>query len=191
LHGLPRSGSCTKPSSSLQNSRKESPAARLPVRGPISPTFCLTPRSSFLSSDPKDEDYLAVAEAAARAGGAVLNAWAGKFTVSEKGPADLVTEADVASQEAIYEVLQTRFPQHGFLGEEGLQSTSAQEKFRWLIDPLDGTSNYVHRFPYYAVSIALEHRGRLEAGVIYDPTRDELFAARRGRGATVNGAPLR
>jgi len=144
-----------------------------------------------LSSDPKDEDYLAVAEAAARAGGAVLNAWAGKFTVSEKGPADLVTEADVASQEAIYEVLQTRFPQHGFLGEEGLQSTSAQEKFRWLIDPLDGTSNYVHRFPYYAVSIALEHRGRLEAGVIYDPTRDELFAARRGRGATVNGAPLR
>src|SRR5262245_8077992 len=152
---------------------------------------CLMPRSSFLSSDPTDDDYLALAEAAARAGGAVLKAWAGKFTVSEKGPADLVTEADLASQAAIYEVLQARFPRHGFLGEAGLHSTSVHEEFRWLIDPLDGTSNYVHRFPYYAVSIALEHRGRLEAGVIYDPTRDELFAARRGRGATVNGVPLR
>src|SRR5262249_48612531 len=147
--GLLRSGSYTSPSSSLKNSREASWAARLLVRGPTSPMCCLMPRSSFLSSDPTDDDYLALAEAAARAGDAVLKAWAGKFTVSEKGPADLVTEADLASQAAIYEVLQARFPRHGFLGEEGLHSTSVHEEFRWLIDPLDGTSNYVHRFPYY------------------------------------------
>lgn len=136
-------------------------------------------------------DYLAAAESAARAGGAVLQEWAGKFTVSEKGPADLVTEADVASQTAIHQVLSARFPGHGFLGEEGLKSGGDDGQFRWIIDPLDGTSNYVHRFPYYAVSIGLEHRGTLEVGVIYDPTRDELFAAQRGRGASVNGTPLK
>lgn len=144
-----------------------------------------------MSSKDGDDDYLGVAEAAARAGGAVLLEWAGKFTVSEKGPADLVTEADVASQNAIHAVLRSRFPEHGFLGEEGLKSAGRLAEFRWLIDPLDGTSNYVHRFPYYAVSIGLERDGRLEAGVIYDPTRNELFAARRGGGAFVNGVPLR
>src|SRR5262249_25018078 len=100
-------------------------------------------------------------------------------------------EADVASQTAIHHVLSGRFPGHGFLGEEGLKSGGADGQFRWIIDPLDGTSNYVHRFPYYAVSIALEHRGELAVGVIYDPMRDELFAAQRGRGAWVNGAPLK
>lgn len=138
-----------------------------------------------------DSDFLGAAERAARAGGAVLEEWAEKFTVSEKGPADLVTEADVASQTAIYDILHAQFPEHGFLGEEGLRAKSANGEYRWIIDPLDGTSNYVHRFPYYAVSIALEHRGRLEAGVIFDPTRNEMFAAQRGAGATVNGRRLR
>jgi myo-inositol-1(or 4)-monophosphatase len=135
-------------------------------------------------------ELIVVAEAAARAAGAVLLDWAGKFTVSEKGPADLVTEADVAAQTAIHTLLHARFPEHGFLGEEGLVAPPGEGEFRWVIDPLDGTSNYVHRFPYYAVSIGLEHKNELVGGVIYDPTRDEMFSAARGAGATLNGAPI-
>jgi myo-inositol-1(or 4)-monophosphatase len=134
---------------------------------------------------------LAAAEEAARAAGRILQDWAGRFTVSEKGPADLVTEADVASQRAIYQILQARFPDHGFLGEEGLDSAPDGAEYRWIIDPLDGTSNYVHRFPYYAVSIGLEHRGQLVAGVILDPTRGEMFSAALGQGATLDGRTIR
>lgn len=132
-----------------------------------------------------------IAEEAARLGGEVLREWAEKFTVSEKGPADLVTEADIASQTAIHDFIHARYPTHDFLGEEGLSKTSGGSGFRWIIDPLDGTSNYVHRFPYYAVSIGVEHRGELVVGVIYDPNRDELFAAVRGGGAVLNGLPIR
>jgi myo-inositol-1(or 4)-monophosphatase len=132
-----------------------------------------------------------VAEEAARIGGDVLREWSEKFTVSEKGPADLVTEADIASQTAIHEFIHTRYPQHSFLGEEGLSKNSGESGFRWIIDPLDGTTNYVHRFPYYAVSIGVEHHGELVVGVIYDPNRDELFAAVRGGGSTLNGQPMR
>lgn len=137
-----------------------------------------------------EADFLRVAEQAARTAGQILEDWAGRFTVSEKGPADLVTEADVASQTAIHRILSERFPDHGFVGEEGLLTAPGESDYRWIIDPLDGTSNYVHRFPYYAVSIGLERRGQLVAGVIYDPTRDELFAARRGAGATLDGRPI-
>lgn len=135
-------------------------------------------------------EFLSVAAEAARAAGRILQDWAGRFTVSEKGPADLVTEADVASQAAIHEILHTRFPDHGFLGEEGLNS-SPDAEYRWIIDPLDGTSNYVHRFPYYAVSIGLARRGKLVAGVILDPTRGEMFSAALGHGATLDGRPIR
>ncbi|HUG89182.1 MAG TPA: inositol monophosphatase family protein [Planctomycetaceae bacterium] len=136
-------------------------------------------------------DFLPTAEEAARAAGRVLEDWAGRFTVSEKSPANLVTEADFASQEAIHALIRERYPDHGFLGEEGLARTGRDAAYRWIIDPLDGTSNYVHRFPYYAVSIALEHAGELCVGVILDPTRDEMFAAVRGEGARLNGRPLR
>ncbi|HLJ12543.1 MAG TPA: inositol monophosphatase family protein, partial [Planctomycetaceae bacterium] len=88
-----------------------------------------------------DAEFLSVAVAAAHVAGQILQEWAGKFTVSEKGPADLVTEADLASQEAIYRILHERFPDHGFLGEEGLSSSPAGADYRWIIDPLDGTSN--------------------------------------------------
>jgi myo-inositol-1(or 4)-monophosphatase len=135
-------------------------------------------------------EFLATAEKAARTAGRILQDWAGRFTVSEKGPADLVTEADVASQEAIYGILHERFPDHGFVGEEGLRTGPREAVYRWIIDPLDGTSNYVHRFPYYAVSIGLECRGELVVGVIYDPTRQELFAAGKGAGATLDGRPI-
>lgn len=137
------------------------------------------------------EEFLNAAEQAARAGGQILRDWSQKFTVSEKGPADLVTEADVASQAAIYQQLNSRFPDHGFLGEESLQQSAGASGYRWVIDPLDGTSNYVHGFPYYAVSIGLQHNRELLVGVVYDPTRDELFAAVRGQGATLNGRRLR
>jgi myo-inositol-1(or 4)-monophosphatase len=136
-------------------------------------------------------EYVEAASHAARQAGQVLRDWAEKFTVSEKGPADLVTEADVAAQKAIFDVLHTRYPDHGFLGEEGLLESGGNSGCRWIIDPLDGTSNYVHRFPYYCVSIGLECQGKIVAGVIYDPTRDELFAASRGRGATLNGRSLK
>jgi myo-inositol-1(or 4)-monophosphatase len=132
-------------------------------------------------------EYVPAAEEAARVAGRILRDWAGRFTVSEKGPADLVTEADVASQTAIHQILHERFPDHGFLGEEGLSTATGAGNFRWVIDPLDGTSNYVHGFPYYAVSIGLEFRGELTAGVIYDPTRDEMFSAALGEGARLNG----
>jgi len=137
-------------------------------------------------------EFLSVAQDAARAAGRILQDWAGRFTVSEKGPADLVTEADVASQVEIYRILHEHFRDHGFLGEEqGLNTPPVGTEFRWIIDPLDGTSNYVHRFPYYAVSIGLEHRGIPLVGVIHDPTRDETFAAAAGCGATLNGQPIR
>jgi myo-inositol-1(or 4)-monophosphatase len=136
-------------------------------------------------------EYVTVAEEAARVAGRILLDWAGRFTVSEKGPADLVTEADVASQTAIHGILHERFPDHGFLGEEGLSTASGAGEFRWIIDPLDGTSNYVHGFPYYAVSIGLECQCELVAGVIYDPTRDEMFTAARGEGAMLNSRPIR
>ncbi len=137
-----------------------------------------------------DEIYLRTAIEAARAGGAALRYWVQKFSVREKGPANLVTEADLAAQDAIVGCLRARFADHGFLGEEGLDESPRGEPFRWIIDPLDGTSNYVHGFPYYAVSIGLAHRGEIVLGVVFDPTRDELFTAQRGGGAVLNERPI-
>src|SRR5258708_39349776 len=90
----------------------------------------------------------------------------------------------------MYRVRNERLPGQGLVGEEGLLTHAGGSDCRWIIDPLDGTSNYVHRFPYYAVSIGLECRGELVAGVIYDPTRKELFVARQGAGATLDNRPL-
>ena len=139
-------------------------------------------------SDPKA--YLRICEQAARAGGQVLRDWAGKINAREKGPADLVTEADVASQETIRDLLLGAFPGHGFLGEENASIPSRDDGYRWIVDPLDGTTNYVHGIPFYCVSIALEQRGRLVAGTVYDPVADACFSAAAGCGATLNGAPL-
>jgi myo-inositol-1(or 4)-monophosphatase len=135
---------------------------------------------------------LQTAEGAARLGGLVLQQWRTKFTAREKSPSNLVTEADVASQRAIFDYIHERYPSHCFLGEEDLTHVAAPEASpcRWIVDPLDGTSNYVHGFPYYAVSVALEERGELIAGAIYDPNRDEMFSAATGQGATLNGRPI-
>jgi len=128
---------------------------------------------------------------AALLGGKILQDWRGRFSVREKSRANLVTEADEASQQAIYDYIHDRFPEHGFLGEEGLEENPRNSEFQWIIDPLDGTSNYVHGFPYYAVSIALERSGELLVGVIHDPNRQDMFTAVAEGGAFLNGEPIR
>lgn len=140
------------------------------------------------------EKLLQAAVDAAHLGGRILQDWKGRFTVREKSRANLVTEADEASQAAIVSHLKSLFPDHGFLGEENLncrQEGTRESSAFWIIDPLDGTSNYVHGFPYFGVSIALYMDGRLQTGVIFDPSRHETFAASAGAGATLNGASLR
>lgn len=136
------------------------------------------------------------AEEAARLGADRLEEWRTKFSVREKGPADLVTEADLASQKAIITYLQAQHPTHAFVGEEdgaakGHQSLAAGASPTWIIDPLDGTVNYVHDCPAYCVSIGLLVRGELVVGVIFDPRLQEMFSAAKGEGATLNGKPIR
>ena len=107
-----------------------------------------------------------------------------------KGEADLVTDADRASEELIVSRLHERWPEHSIVGEEGSRRTS-DSSYRWYVDPLDGTTNFAHGYPVFCVSIGLESAGVPQAGVLYDPTRDELFSAERGQGATLNGKPIR
>ncbi len=105
---------------------------------------------------------------------------------TKRSPIDLVTEVDRAAEKLICKTLKRRFPEFGFLGEEhGAHNEGAD--YRWIIDPIDGTMNFVHGIPLFGISIGLEHRGRLVAGVIYDPSRKELYTAIRGRGAYLNG----
>ncbi len=137
------------------------------------------------------DDLLASAIAAARlARGIHLHYQEKGFSIDTKsGPTDLVTQADHETEEALKAFLLERYPDHAFLGEEGGQDQEAA--YRWIVDPLDGTVNFAHRFPFFAVSIGLEVNGRLELGVVLDSSRDELFWAARGRGAFLNGRPLR
>jgi myo-inositol-1(or 4)-monophosphatase len=136
-------------------------------------------------------DFLSVAEYAARTAGKLLRDWTWQLDVREKGPSDLVTAADVASQELIQKILLGAFPSHGFLGEEKVSIAPDADGYRWIVDPLDGTTNYVRSIPAWAVSVALEQRGRIVAGVVYDPCRDECFTATAGGGAWLNGKPMR
>ena len=122
--------------------------------------------------------------------------WAGRFEVREKGPGDLVTQADLAAQKCLSEHLLGKFPDHDFLGEESDPATESaseggQSGYRWIVDPLDGTTNYVHGLPCYAVSVALEHAGQLVCGVIYDPVADDCFSAQQGGGAYLNGESIK
>jgi myo-inositol-1(or 4)-monophosphatase len=131
---------------------------------------------------------------AARKAGAIINRASNDLDlvkVASKGRSDFVTEVDRAAEEAIIGVLSTAYPQHAFLAEESGASDNDGAEFRWIIDPLDGTTNFIHGFPQYAVSIALEQRGVITQAVVYDPTRNELFTASRGRGAFLNDRRIR
>lgn len=134
---------------------------------------------------------------AARRAGNIINRASmdlDRLTVARKGPRDLVTEVDTAAESAIIEILQTAYPDHAILAEETGEhgrSGGAVPEYQWIIDPLDGTTNFLHGFPVYAVSIALQVKGKLELGVVYDPLRDELFTAERGGGAMMNNRRIR
>jgi myo-inositol-1(or 4)-monophosphatase len=130
----------------------------------------------------------------ARDAGRVLLEKAGRsLQVSNKGDINLVTEADLAAEKLIIERIRSRYPRHAILAEESGASveTGAASEWKWIIDPLDGTTNYAHGYPCFCVSIALERAGKIEIGVIYDPNLDELFAAERGQGATLNDRTIR
>jgi myo-inositol-1(or 4)-monophosphatase len=129
-------------------------------------------------------------EEAARVGGQVLLDHAGRVEAREKNPADLVTDADVASQRAIRDTLLAVFPHHGFLAEENESIPPGPDGLRWIVDPLDGTTNFVHGIPDYAVSIGLERAGELVVGVVYAPIHDECYLAAAGEGAFLNGRAL-
>lgn len=143
---------------------------------------------------------LAVAtKTALEAGKLLRNKWTGPRQISEKGFRDLVTDADLASQTLIVKMIQSHFPDHGFLVEEEDSDLSAAGPIIWVIDPVDGTTNYSHYVPIYCVSIAAIERQspqtnpdgpKILAGVIYDPMRDELFQATAEQGATLNGKKI-
>lgn len=136
-------------------------------------------------------ELLSVCEQAARAGAAELLKWRGRFQTRQKAPCDLVTDADLASELAVRGVIAARYPDHGILGEESAIASELDKPYCWVVDPLDGTTNYVHGFPCYGPSVAVSHQGQLLAGVVFDPERDECFAAARGQGAWLNGSPMR
>lgn len=141
--------------------------------------------------EPAFSRELAAAEAAAREAGALLRAMHGHVRdVRYKGLADLVTEADKASEALIAERLLAAFPGDSLLAEEGAGDGDLAAQRLWVVDPLDGTTNFAHGHPVFAVSIALMAGGATQVGVVYDPLRDELFAAVRGGRATRNGAPI-
>ena len=130
----------------------------------------------------------------ARAAGSILVQRLGAAKITNKGDIDLVTEADLASEQLIIERIRSYYPQHGILAEESGEAVLVEGRrsdWKWIVDPLDGTTNYAHGYPCFCVSIALEHAGVLELGVIYDPVRDEMFAAERGKGATLNSRTIR
>jgi myo-inositol-1(or 4)-monophosphatase len=138
--------------------------------------------------------YLEVCEEAVRRAGAVLVDRFGRVSARKKGPSDLVTEADFASQEVVRQTLHAAFPDHLLIGEEDAPSrrnSLPEAEFRWIVDPLDGTTNYVHRVPLFSVSLALEHRGRLLVGAVFNPISGECFTVAAEQGARLNGAPIR
>jgi len=144
----------------------------------------------------KDNRTLAVAIQAALAGGEVLKRFAKRrrsLRAWRKGPSDWVTQVDHASEEVIFKVIRRAFPDHAIRSEEStpFSQAGADVDGEWMVDPLDGTSNYMHGFPFYTVSVAFGRKGSCEVGAIYDPLHEELFTAQRGKGAWLNGRRIR
>ena len=137
---------------------------------------------------------LNVAVKAARRAGAIINRAArdgSALTVKSKNPNDFVTQVDEAAERAIIDVIRAAYPAHAILAEESGATPGEAPEYRWVIDPVDGTTNFIHGFPQYCVSIAVEHRGAAAHAVVYDPGRNELFTATRGRGAFLDDRRMR
>ncbi|MBI3806029.1 MAG: inositol monophosphatase [Nitrospirae bacterium] len=137
------------------------------------------------------DTLLSVATNAARQAGAVLTEYMRTgFRIEHKQIINLVTDADRQAEQRIIDVIHDAFPTHRILAEEGGLTEESPSRYKWVVDPLDGTTNFAHGFPAYCVSIGLECDGRGIIGVVYDPTRDELFTSQIGQGAYLNGAPI-
>jgi len=131
-------------------------------------------------------------ETAREAGQVLLEKFDRGISITKKGDINLVTEADLASESLIIEKIKSYYPKHSILAEEaGNVVIIGSSAWKWIIDPLDGTTNYAHGYPCFCVTVALEYEGEIVIGVTYDPTRNELFAAERGRGASLNNKPIR
>jgi myo-inositol-1(or 4)-monophosphatase len=146
-----------------------------------------------MHDDAQMQAFLDIATEAALAGGAILQSYWGKLeSIEEKGrPGDLLTEADKASEAAVLEVIHRHFPDHAVLAEESGAMGNSDTPFLWAIDPLDGTTNYAHQYPFFTVSIGLLIEGVPSLGVVFAPFFQELFRAARGLGATRNRQPMR
>lgn len=136
----------------------------------------------------RDKEFVPAAEAIAREAGCLLLEYRGRVQIEYKGEADLVTAADRASEALIAARLRAAFPTHAFIAEEG--SRQAGQDYCWYVDPLDGTTNFAHGLPFFAVSLGLEREGEVVAGVVYNPVLDEMFSASRAAGARLNGRPI-
>lgn len=139
------------------------------------------------------EPLLNIAIEAARAAGIIIIRAMKRLDtikIAEKKPNDYVTEVDQRVEEEIISIIKKAYPSHGFLAEES-GAMEGDDDYQWIIDPIDGTRNFIHGFPYFAVSIAIMHKNRIEHGVIYDPVHQELFTATRGKGAQLNDRRIR
>lgn len=135
-------------------------------------------------------DFLTPMQELAREAGSLLMSYFGKVAIEYKGDADLVTKADRTSEKLIVDHIRRRWPDHDLIGEEGSRNETGSD-YRWYVDPLDGTTNFAHGYPVFCVSLALEYKHERMAGVIFDPNRNEMFAAAKGSGATLNGEGIR
>ena len=135
------------------------------------------------------QDFLQPMQELAREAGALLMSYFGKVSIEYKGDADLVTVADRTSEKLIVEHIRQQWPEHDIMGEEGSRRETGSD-YRWYVDPLDGTTNFAHGYPVFCVSMGVEYKSERIAGVIYDPTRDEMFAAAMGAGAQLNGRAI-
>ena len=141
--------------------------------------------------NPEDAKRLDVAWQAAAAAGELIRAqWRQTRTIDFKGAIDLVTSVDREAERLIVEILHREFPAHSILAEEETRLTGAADEYRWIVDPLDGTTNFAHGYPQIAVSIALEIRNQIVLGLVYDPLRRECFRAIKSGGVTLNGEPI-
>ena len=139
------------------------------------------------------QSYLATCQLVAHLGGKELMRHRNAFETREKGPKDLVTDADLASQRAIHDALHATHPEHHFLGEENIDLPMVQNlnsEFTWIVDPLDGTLNYVHGLQSFSVSVALQYQGRIIASAVFDPWLNEMYSADENSPATLNGQPI-